>query len=364
MSQRIRWAVAYVLGWTAAALVTGSHSVLTYAATGDFTERTVGVVATLSFAYWYSWIPAGLLAIGAARRISLTRDGWLRTLAVHVPMGLLAAALVLLSFRALRGWAGFPTRIPFEEAYLFRLGTSLLTYGAVVGTVWFLVARRAAREAERRATELSADLSRVRLEALRARLAPHFLFNTLNSIQAMVTSDPEAAEDMLGDLGDLLRGLTDEPTRSDVSLARELRLVEGYLRIQKRRLEERLSFSTDVEEGLGGARVPPLILQPLVENAVEHAVAPRREGGRIEIDVRRDGNMLRLRVRDDGPGLERHGDEGTREEGVGLSATAERLATRYGERGELKLEEEESGGVRVTVSIPLHWGEGDEEDRP
>lgn len=362
MTERIRWGATYLLAWTAVAVVTGSHTVLTYAATGDFTPRTIGAVATLSFAYWYSWAPAGLVAIREARRHSLTRDGWLRSLAVHVPLGFLLAGLVLLCFRIVRAWAGIPPRLSFFEDYMFRLGTALLTYGGIVAAVWIVEARRAAQAAEGRAARLSADLSRARLEALRARLAPHFFFNTLNSIQALVTSDPEGAEEMLGELGGLLRGITDEPPGSDVPLARELRLVKGYLRIQQRRLEERLTVSTDVDEGLAEARVPPMILQPLVENAVEHAVAARREGGHIEIAVRREGDTLRLRVSDDGPGLERNSGTRASGEGLGLSATAERLSTRYGARASLMVEEPKSGGVRVTVTIPLQWADREEGD--
>lgn len=353
MNERVRWGATYVGAWTALALVTGSQTLLTYQATGGLSPGAVRVVAILTFAYWYSWAAVGIAAVWAARRLSAVRDGWLSSLAAHVPLSFALAGVVLLLFRAIRAWAGYPSSQTFGQDYLFRGGTGLLTYAAIVATVWFVESRKLARRSERRAAELSADLSRARLGALRARLHPHFLFNSLHGIQSLVASDPETAEEMLGELGGLLRAAVDGPEVSDVTLERELGLVEGYLRIQAMRLEDRLRVSTDVEEGLADVEVPPLILQPLVENAVEHAVASRREGGRIEIEARRRGGHLVLRVSDDGPGLGRRADRWGSAGGVGLSATSERLSTRYGDRGTLTVEEREGGGLRVTVRIPF-----------
>jgi two-component system LytT family sensor kinase len=201
------------------------------------------------------------------------------------------------------------------------------------------------------AAQLQAQLADARLSALRAQLDPHFLFNTLNAVSALVERDARGVRRMISRLSELLRHSLDEGA-SEVTLQRELDLLERYLDIMRVRFGDRLGVQVDVPPALLGARVPNLVLQPVVENAIKHAIAPREEGGRIVISAEQRGDRLVLRVRDDGPGpgasVEPPGA------GVGLANTRARLAEMYGTRQHLLLVAGEDGsGTVVEISLPL-----------
>lgn len=156
---------------------------------------------------------------------------------------------------------------------------------------------------------------------------------------------------MLGELGTVLRWATDAPDAGLVPLVQELRVVESYLRIQAGRFPERLDVRIDVEPAVGSALVPPLILQPLVENAVEHGVARRRKGGRIDILARREDERLTIHVQDDGPGLDE--EDSNRGDGVGLATTRSRLEARHGKEASLEVKNRAGGGVVATLALPF-----------
>lgn len=185
-----------------------------------------------------------------------------------------------------------------------------------------------------------------RLGALQSRLQPHFLFNTMNSILALIEEDPRAAQQMLERLSHLLRFALDAQARSVIPLREELRLVEDYLEIERTRFGSRLRFRIDVPPELGTCEVPPYSLQTLVENSVKYAVSPRRDGGEVVVSARRDGDRLRLEVGDDGPGFSR----AEFAPGHGLDTLEQRLTAVYGERGSLTLEN--GTGARVQVTVP------------
>jgi anti-sigma regulatory factor (Ser/Thr protein kinase) len=185
-----------------------------------------------------------------------------------------------------------------------------------------------------------------RLSALTARIHPHFLFNTLNSISALVTEDPKKAEAMLERLASLLRFILDSDRRV-VSLGQELAVVRDYLEIESTRFGDRLRWNVEVAPGLEPCEVPPLSVQTLVENSIKHAIAPRRAGGEIRVAVRRHNGALELGVWDDGPGF-------TATEltpGHGLDNLRQRLASLYGAAGHLAIERA-SDGTEVTVTLP------------
>lgn len=183
-----------------------------------------------------------------------------------------------------------------------------------------------------------------RLGSLQSRLQPHFLFNTINSILSMIRDEPRGAEVMLERLSRLLRYALDSQERSRVSLGEEMKLVSDYLEIERTRFGQRLSFSIDMDHGAMNCELPPYALQTLVENSMKYAVAPRREGGRIEISAHREDGSLLIAVKDDGPGFSR--DDFC--EGHGLDTLEKRMALLYGESGSVSIE-----GNTVRLRVPM-----------
>jgi len=186
------------------------------------------------------------------------------------------------------------------------------------------------------------------------QLNPHFLFNTLHAVSALVERDPSGVRRMIARLSTLLRHTLDSGTAQEVPLGDELQFLRDYLDIQQVRFQGRLEVVEDVASGLLDALVPNLILQPLVENAIEHGVSEMEEGGHIEIAARREGDDLVLSVRDNGPGMDQ--EIPLRENGVGLRNTRERLEGMYGDAGSLLLEAAEAGGLQAVVTLPYHTG--------
>jgi two-component system LytT family sensor kinase len=196
---------------------------------------------------------------------------------------------------------------------------------------------------------LQAQLAEARLSALRSQIDPHFLFNTLNAVSAMVERDPRGVRRMIARLSELLRHSLEGAGEPVVTLRQELEFADRYLEIMRIRFQGSLEVETRVDEGVMDALVPSLILQPLVENAVKHGLGKQRGVGRIEIEARREGGRVVLRVRDNGPGMD--GGAPARE-GVGLRNTRERLAQLYGGEGALALRPADGGGVEAEVSLP------------
>jgi two-component system, LytTR family, sensor kinase len=230
-------------------------------------------------------------------------------------------------------------------------------------TIALLVARRidavritqARDERERREQEMDALTTEAELRALRAQINPHFLFNALTTIGYLIQTSPPSALDTLMRLTSLLRAVL----RSEgelTSLEREIEIVEAYLEIERARFEARLRFTIDVPAPLHSLRVPPLILQPLVENAVKHGIAPKRLGGEVLVQARLDpddSGFVLLVVRDTGGGATSDALERGRAEGVGLTNVERRLAGHYGPSASLRVTTSDVGGTTVTLRVPL-----------
>jgi LytS/YehU family sensor histidine kinase len=222
----------------------------------------------------------------------------------------------------------------------------VVSYFAILG-VGYAVA--SASEAEHLRTELAV----AQLDALRAQLHPHFLFNTLNAITALVRDqDTRGALDTLRLLSDLLRSVLTADASNEVTLRDELAFIQQYLGIMEVRFSDRLRVVWDVPDQLRDARVPTLVLQPLVENAIRHGIARSSLAGRVEITARRSGDRLILSVRDDGPGPV---PETGRPTGVGLANTRARLERLYGD-ATVTLEPAQRGtrGTVATITMPYH----------
>ncbi len=207
------------------------------------------------------------------------------------------------------------------------------------------------RERERQTAALATELVQARLQALRMQLNPHFLFNTLNTVLALIHEKPDAAERMLVRLSRLLRRTLDQSENAEVPLRQEIEFLKMYLEIEEMRFPDRLTVRYDIPEPAEDLLVPQLILQPLVENALRHGILPREEAGQIEISARVRDGVLELAVRDNGTGLPANA-HGPLREGIGLSNVRSRLAHLYGGAQQFTLRNAPAGGMEALVSIP------------
>ena len=235
---------------------------------------------------------------------------------------------------------------------------------AIYATRWQERLTRQYAEAASQSERLQVRLDQAQLQALKVQLQPHFLFNTLNTITALVHTDPAAAERMVSGLSELLRFSLGSAGEQEVTLERELEVLRHYLEIQQVRFHDRLSVAFDVDAEAERAYVPNLILQPLVENAIKHGVGPRAAAGHIGIAARHRGDVLTLEVSDDGVG-ER--TDVPRREGVGLGNARARLKSLYGDAHLLELGPNAAKGgrgFRVYIEIPYRTRPGAREDTP
>ena len=237
----------------------------------------------------------------------------------------------------------------FIKLFAYRFAVDALVYWATVGLVHAERAAREAVEREQAAARLEASLSEARLAALRDQLDPHFLFNTLNAVSVLaLRGDREGVTRVVAALGDLLRRSLDNGRLQEVPLGEELAMLERYLEIQEIRFGDRLTIERDIDPAAAGAFVPAMVSQPLVENAVQHAVAQTPGAARIAIRAWRENGSLLLEVADSGPGF------GGRQpvEGIGLGNTRARLAQLYGDRHALEFGAARDGGASVVVRVP------------
>lgn len=207
------------------------------------------------------------------------------------------------------------------------------------------------RDRELRASQLEGQLAKAHLQSLKSQLQPHFLFNTMHSISALMMTDVRAADRMITRLADLLRMNLEFAGTQITTLSRELEFVNCYLEIEQIRFEERLRVILDIAPETLDAQVPLLLLQPVVDNAVKHGISRMTAGGAIHISSRRENGDLKLEIRDNGPGLSNaNSDHGC---GLGLKVTRQRLETLYGANQSVELACPPEGGVAVTVTIPF-----------
>ena len=307
----------------------------------------------------YLWAAFTPLVATLARRFRLAGGSRAQTLGVHLAASVLVSVahgtLFALVYPPLMG-------VPFHFAHQLRgvpsvlaafLLANILTYFGVVGICWTIDALRLSRERELRASQLEAQLAAARLERLQTQLHPHFLFNALNSVLPLVFRDRDAAARTVSQLEELLRRSLDSDAAQLVPLSRELEFLEIYLEIQRTRFPDRLRVSFDVPAELATARVPNLILQPIVENAIKHGVSAQPGAGQVAISAAREDGMLVLRVRDDGPGISDPPRPPVgRGSGLGLANTRERLRQLYGEEQRLDLVNVPEGGLEVSVGLP------------
>jgi len=314
--------------------------------------RPFGEVLASELTLAVMWIPLTVGIFWLTGRFPLERGKWLRHGAVHaLGCAFVIACRAVLVFVFDRWLAFYDARPAFSQVVVHSVYNNFFFYWLQAGVAHALVFSSRERKRERMAAELERELARAELEALKAKLHPHFLFNTLHSISALVHVDAEAADRMIARLSALLRQVLDHSATHEVPLTEELSCLRPYLEIEKARLGERLRVVEEVEEEALDALVPHWVLQPLVENAVRHGIAPRAAPGKVIIAARREGRTLRLSVRDDGVGLRQ--EPGAKGGGLGIATTRARLRRLYGEAQELVLEPSPGGGAAALLVVPF-----------
>lgn len=356
-STTAKWTLI-ALGWTFYGLFFASQSMVGQVYMGRPT-RAGSTVASwlLCAALWFAVTP---LILPLARRFPLDRRSWFRNVLFHILIGVTLSVLLLFIYAVLSRALGLVSgRQSLSESFrgllVSNLHAEILTYWMIIGISQTIDYYRKYRERELRASQLETKLAQAQLDALRMQLHPHFLFNTLNSISVLMADDVKSARRMLTRLGDLLRASLATEHTHEVTLKEELELLQNYLDIEQTRFHDRLTVQVEIDPDVLDARVPNLILQPLVENAIRHGIAPRSDEGVIEIRAARENGMVKLKVSDNGVGF---GDqtEHVFSKGIGLSNTRERLNQLYGAAHHFEITTADRAGFEVTIAIPFRKG--------
>jgi two-component system, LytTR family, sensor kinase len=351
----VRWAL-YLGFWTALGLVNAGQSYFIRAVNN---QRPHPWAFVLGLTDWYLWAALTPFIFSLGRRWPMDRRHWPVSLPVHLAACFLCTLLVVAitteAFLLLAPEGEESSKMTYGQLFRLELVGYLVVYlwvyGGILGVGQAVEYYRRFRERELRASRLEARLAQARLEVLKMQLHPHFLFNTLNTISALMHQDIELADRMVARLGDLLRATLENAGAQEVPLRKELEFIRPYLEIEQARLGDRLSVTTDVDPGALDASVPYLLLQPLIENAVRHGIAPYTSPGRVEIRARRDNGELRLEVRDNGPGLSADQQRELRS-GVGVANVKARLEHLYGTAQHFEMANQPGGGLAVTVRVP------------
>jgi two-component system LytT family sensor kinase len=331
-----RWAL-FLLGWAALSLLFAPEAYLTF----YLRKAPISWVETVELTVINSAI-ALLFVPGIVyltRRFPIERGRWQRSLALHV--------FACLAFSVGHSWLYAVACHAWRdvgETLFVRFHPNLITYWAIVGFTQAFEYFRKYQQRER-------DITRLQLQALKAQLQPHFLFNALNTVTAMMHVDVKRADRMLSRLSELLRMTLASIERQEVRLAEEIAYVEAYLDIERERFGDRLALRIEAAPETLDALVPALFLQPLVENSVRHGFASPERDGLVEIRAGRVDSRLMLTVTDNGRGL---AGEAPPREGVGISNARKRLAQLYGESQSFGIAARAPRGVEVTVELPFH----------
>ena len=322
----------------------------------------------ITLRFWAAWTLCFPVVLWVSFHFPLGTTNLLRNLGIHTAIWL----FIVLSNQVIARRFGMPSPrdggtspppwvIPAKQQNAaFNRGAPPLAR-AVLDSMLFVIIitgcqtvrwARLAEDRNTRALKAEAQLAKSQLTALQLQLNPHFLFNALNGLNALINDKPRAAEDLIEHLSQLLRkslSLTDE---HEIPLRQELEFLKHYLAVEETRFQDRLQFSSSIPEDLLDAIVPTFILQPLIENAIKHGIESRRTGGEIHLEVSRRGESLIASVSDNGGGL-RSAAQGR--QGIGLANTRQRLKQLYPDQHQFSLSERTSGGCIASLKIPLRF---------
>lgn len=349
------WAFGFAV-WTLLALMSVLQAAMYLGYVGE--PIRWGFLVGVRMLDWYTcalFLPA---LVWLARRFPLGGPHTLRNVAVQLTTPTLFVVLKYALLLPIEHRLGRPESLTLTGVLAANAVTELMIFWAASAAIHGVEFYRRFRARERQALILEQRLTRARLDALTAQIRPHFLFNTLNSITTLIRRDPEGAEKMVMQLADLLSATLRSPEEQEISLREEMDLLDSYLSIMQVRFGSRLSVDRDVSASATDALVPAFILQPLVENALEHGIARRPGPGLIRIAALRNNGSLELTVGDDGPGIV--GESGLNSDspnswasGIGLSNTRKRLAELYSGDASLTIDSRAGKGTDVRIAIPF-----------
>ncbi|HEY1340324.1 MAG TPA: histidine kinase [Bryobacteraceae bacterium] len=344
-ARRIAWALVIWAAWTLYAVFAASQNFVSRAYSGRISFLPALRYALLDSWLWAAVTPLVFVTAGALVRRNVRRRWMLPALFIT---GIAFAVIHLVAFVQMLPFIGYRnTPQVVESVIMGKFHSDVLTCWALFGIRFGIEYYTRYRVRELKASQLEARLAVARLEMLKMQLHPHFLFNTLHAVSALMYRDVEAAERMVARLSDFLRLTLDSAGVQEVTLKSEMEYLDKYLEIEQVRFGERLEVRRAIEAETLDLMVPNLALQPLAENAVRHGIAPRAGGGRLEIAARVEPSGLVVEVTDDGPGA-----ACDIREGVGLANTRARLAQLYGDTARLELSQPPGGGFRARLVLP------------
>ena len=308
-------------------------------------EPVVADLLALNAAFWMGWALLSLPIIALSKRVRVDRRTWKTAAVIHlaamiafcaVHIALTNTARVTTSRRVMneraaegKSWAPISWSAEYTRSLYQFLDWELLAYAAIAGLSHAVFFSHESHRRELRAAQLEKHLVEAQLQTLQRQLQPHFLFNTLHAISALMHRDVDTADRMLSRLGDLLRMTLDTVGRQQTTLKEEIDFLGKYLQIEQARLGDRLRLHWEVDGETLDCLVPNLVLQPLVENAIKHGIALKSEGGALTVRARRQADTLWMEVEDDGHGPSQSGLESL-QKGIGLTNTRARLSHYYG----------------------------------
>jgi two-component system, LytTR family, sensor kinase len=350
MSRRARLALLVFGFATAFGLLEFAYRYLDILTREQHESPLIKLIEEMTGAYGaFACVPA---VIWVTRRCPLDARNWLRNLPWHL-ITLVLASISVTSFM----WGSRVVLFPMFGLGPYDYGTMPTRYFMEfpVQAIGYVITMFIVRfyDAQVRATQLEKSLAQAQLHNLRLQLQPHFLFNTLNTISSVMYEDVRVADRMIARLSDLLRMSLEQGGSQEVTLEREMEFLRLYVETMKARFEERLNVQVEADADARLALVPPLLLQPLVENSIRHGADPSSSIVDVRVSAHRSNGTLFLEVRDHGPGLAGAKDVALHK-GVGLSNTAERLERLYGGSHHIDLQNAQDGGLVVTLQVPFH----------
>src|ERR1044072_6774819 len=347
-----KWALIFAC-WTFLAVLFSGPAMIQAVRQNRVAEGWNSVLGELIFSYlWFALTP---LVLWLSKSFRIAGGQRFKTLTIHFLASVVFLLVHILLFMVISipfGW--YAQLTPFSNRYFLLIlnftPSNVMFYWGIVVIEHALDYYRKLQDRELRSSQLEAQLAQAQLQVLKMQLHPHFLFNTLNAISALIRESPDEADEMVSRLGDLLRMTLETAGLQEVPFKKELEFLKHYLDIEQTRFQDRLKIEMAIDPETLDGLVPSMILQPLVENSVRHGVAPRPEGGCIKIKAWRDDSLLRLEVEDDGPGL---GGDTPLKERVGLTNTRARVRNLYGDKHGLRMRNAADGGLVVSLSIPF-----------
>lgn len=353
----LKW-LGYLAVWTLISLAFAGQAYLTRAEIGSPVRWGFAFAGNLID--WYTFAVLSLPVLWLARRIPIELRDWQRRVTIHIAasvvysiLWMVLRALLRMALHLTEGTGPLGFWETFKYALVATFFFNVLIYWVVISVAHAVGFYRRDREREVRTAELEKRLAQARLQALQMQLNPHFLFNTLHAISSLMHKDVEAADRMLIRLGDLLRYALESTEEQEVTLRKELDFLDRYIEIEQTRFGDRLSVQKQIAPETWDALLPNLLLQPILENAIQHGIEPHARPGQIELKSARVGDSLQVEIRDNGEGLPVvDGATALPDEGIGLSNSRARLRQLYGTQSRFELKNVDGGGLNVIIVVP------------